>query len=92
MVERIDKINHRKKAVSVRTFDFSTLYTKIPHHLLKGALCEIVDFCFKGGISKGVYVLDSEAFWRKPSKDCTDPYTMKNIKSLLEYVIDNVFF
>ena len=56
VVERIDKINQKKKAVSIRTFDFSTLYTKIPHHLLKGALFEIVDFCFKGGISKGVYV------------------------------------
>ena len=40
MVERIDK----KQAVSVRTFDFSTLYTKIPHHLLRDALFEIVDF------------------------------------------------
>ena len=92
VVERIDKINQKKKAVSVRTFDFSTLYTKIPHNLLKGALCEIVDFCFKGGISKGVYVHNNEAFWRKPSKDSTDPYTMETIKSLLEYVIDNAFF
>merc|ERR1711965_1015099 len=47
VVERIDKINHKKKAFSIRTFDFSTLYTKIPHHLLKGALSEIVDFCLR---------------------------------------------
>ena len=44
VVERIDKINKKKQAVSVRTFDFSTLYTKIPHHLLRDALFEIVDF------------------------------------------------
>ena len=65
------------------------MYTKIPHHLLKGALSEIVDFCFKGGISKGVYVYKTDAYWRKPSKDSKDPYTMEDIKSVLEYVIDN---
>lgn len=92
VVERIDKINHRKKAFSIRTFDFSTLYTKIPHHLLKGALSEIVEFCFKGGISKGVYVHKTDAYWRKPSKDSKDPYTMEDIISVLNYVIDNAFF
>ena len=61
VVERINKINSKKGALSVRTFDFSTLYTKIPHDLLKNALCEIVDFVFKGGISNGMYVTDREA-------------------------------
>ena len=48
VVERISKINNAKKAKSIRTFDFSTLYTKIPHNLLKDAMKEIVDLCFKG--------------------------------------------
>ena len=55
--------------MSVRTFDFSTLYTKIPHNLLKEALFEIVDFVFKGGISNGVYVTKNGAIWRKTSGD-----------------------
>ena len=46
VTERIEKINNAQKAKTVQTFDFSTLYTKIPHHLLKGALEEIDDFCF----------------------------------------------
>ena len=50
------KINKKKQAVSVRKLDFSTLYTKIPHNLIKEALFEIVDFVFKGGISNVVYV------------------------------------
>ena len=53
---RITKINKNKKGNSIRTFDFSTLYTKIPHIVLLNALYEIVDFCFKGGISYGIYV------------------------------------
>ena len=62
VIERIKKINKKKQAVSVRTFYFSTLYTKIHHHLLRDALFEIVDICFKGGISHGVYVTKSGAF------------------------------
>ena len=54
VVERIDKINKKKHALFVRNFDFSTLYTKIPHHLLRD--------CFKGGISNGVYVTKAGAF------------------------------
>ena len=38
VVDRINKISAKKGAVSVRTFDFSTRYTKIPHNLLKEAL------------------------------------------------------
>ena len=34
---------------SIRTFDFSTLYTTIPHDKLKSRLCNIIRqaFCFK---------------------------------------------
>ena len=57
VVEHIRKINAKKGAISVRTFDLSTLYTKIPHNLLKRALFDIVDFVFKGGCSKFVMCL-----------------------------------
>ena len=91
VVDRINKINSKKKAVSIRTFDFSTLYTKIPHDLLKKALFEIVDFVFKGGISKGVYVTDRGAFWKMPSKGHR-MYSKQSIKAVFDFVIDNAFF
>ena len=87
----MNKISNKKGAISIRTFDFSTLYTKIPHNLLKEALSEIVDFVFKGGKSNGVYVTENEASWRKPSKDFRIN-TNESIKSILNYVIDNAFF
>ena len=58
VVDRISKINNAKKAKSIRT--------KIPHNLLKDAMKEIVDFCFMGGLSYGVYITSYGAFWRKP--------------------------
>ena len=91
VVDRISKINNAKKAKSIRTFDFSTLYTKIPHNLLKDAMKEIVDFCFKGGLSYGVYITSNGAFWRKPKGDFRF-YSKQDIKDVLDFVIDNAYF
>ena len=55
VIDRISKINNSEKAKSIRTFDFSTLYTNIPHNLLKDAMKEIVDFCFGRIVSRGLY-------------------------------------
>ena len=44
------------KATSVSTFDFSTLYTKLPYNKLLMVLNSSIDFCFDGGESK--YITD----------------------------------
>ena len=36
-----------RKATSIRTFDFSTLYTSIPHDLLKSRMNNIINNAFK---------------------------------------------
>ena len=48
VVNTIRNLNKRKQAKSIMTFDFSTLYTKIPHDKLKDVLHELTDFCFRG--------------------------------------------
>ena len=53
----------RKTAKSMSTFDFSTLYTKIPHGKLLHVLNEITDCAFKVGTRGYVTVYNSRAFW-----------------------------
>ena len=77
VTERIEKIKNAQKAKTVRSFDFSTSYTKIPHHLLKGALEEIVNFCFERGNSNGVYITNGKAFWRMPKRGDLCTYTLR---------------
>ena len=48
VIERLTALNRRGKAKCISTFDFSTLYTKIPHKKLLFVLNEITDFCFNG--------------------------------------------
>ena len=45
------------------TFDFSTLYTKIPHDKLLYVVNEMTDFASKVGTRDYVTVYNSGAFW-----------------------------
>ena len=42
----MDNLNAKNKARQISTYDFSTLYTKIPHDKLKQVMNELTDFCF----------------------------------------------
>ena len=63
VISTINKLNKRKAAKIMSTFDFSTLYTKIPHDKLLFVLNEITDFAFKGGTRDYFTVYNSGAFW-----------------------------
>ena len=49
-------LNKHRKATSVSTFDFSTLYTKLPQNKLLMVFNSLIDFCFDGGESKYITV------------------------------------
>ena len=44
VVSKLNKANVKKKAKSISTFDFSTLYTTIPHKLLQQVLLEVINW------------------------------------------------
>ena len=44
----VEKLSARNCAKSITTFDFSTLYTNIPHDKLIFVLDKLIDFCFQG--------------------------------------------
>ena len=49
LIENINIINRKKKAKSIATYDFSTLYTILPHDKLIKRLFNVIDFVFEGG-------------------------------------------
>ena len=56
VIDAMNGLNKRRKATSVSTFDFSTLYTKFPHNKLLMILNSLIDFCFDGGECKYITV------------------------------------
>ena len=92
IIQSINNLNRRNAAKSLSTFDFSTLYTKIPHDKLKEVLNNIIDFAFKGGTREYIKVYNSTAYWTKTSSRRDNLYTREQIKESLKYLIDNSFF
>ena len=97
VVEKLSKLNERKKARNVSTYDFSTLYTKLPHDELIKNLDEVVDFVFKGGNKKKdgnrkfLTVRGSYAYWTK-KKHGKDSFTRAQIKLLTSHLIKETYF
>ena len=91
VISSINKLNKRKAAKSMSAFDFST-HTKIPHGKLLYVLNELTDFALEGGTRDYVTIYNSGAFWSKFKSKTGRPYSLQEIKSCLEFLINNSFF
>ena len=68
IINTLRNINRKKRAKSIATYDFSTLYTKLTHNKLIFQLSKVIDLVFKGGDKTFIRVSDNgHAFWSKRS-------------------------
>ena len=89
-LECIKKINKKKNAKQIRTFDFSTLYTKIPHDKLLDILYKVVDFVFKGD-----YMIINKqgcASWSSKNRGHHFVFTKSLLKEAIKFLLHNCFF
>ena len=85
-------LSERKKATSVSTFDFSTLYTKLPHNKLLMVFNSLIDFCFYGGENKYITVNNYGADWVKYIKDNVICLNKQQIKDAVACLLFNCYF
>ena len=85
-------LNKRRKATSVLTFDFSTLYNKLSHNKLLMVLNSLIDFCFDGGECKYSTVNNYGARWANNIKDNVMCINKQQIKDAVAYLVLNCFF
>ena len=75
---------------SIKTFDFSTLYTTIPHSKLK-----LVQLCFikKNGQRRYKYLVlgRDRSYFVKHHSNSTETFSGTDIFNMLELLIDNIF-
>ena len=83
--------NNKNNAKSISTFDFSTLYTKIPHDLLIQVLCEIIDFVFKGNVKNRIGFSEKSVYWTNKGVDKRF-FTKASLKATVEYLISKCYF
>ena len=77
---------------SIKSFDFTTLYTTIPHDKLKSSIIWN-SFIFKNGnrIYKYLVLSHEEAYFVKEHSDSNNKYSEDDIIKMLEFLVDNIF-
>ena len=96
LLECLDKLNHGSGAKSISTFDFSTLYTKLPHDNLIEVLNGLIEFVFNGGrrtvdgSRKFLTVKGKTCFFSRTKQGMS--YTKLEIKSKVIHLITNSYF
>ena len=84
-----------KHITSIKSFDFSTLYTTIPHQNLKNRLTSIIQnsFVYKNGNRRYKYLVlgHEETYFVKERSDSKCKYTEDDIIKMLGFLVDNIF-
>ena len=93
VLESITRINKKNNAKSISTFDFSTLYTKLPHDKLVNELSKIIDFVFDAGSSKYIIVSPhGKVYWSKHRHKSSICFSRSSLKKTLRHLIENCYF
>ena len=88
--EILDKLKARDyNATSLSTYDFSTFYTTVPHHLVKDKLFDLIERTFQREGSPYLACNDRNAFFTSEKKiSCI---VVSNVCDALTFLLDNIF-
>ena len=80
---------------SIKSFDFSTLYTTVPHQKLKERLTRIIRnaFIFKNCNRRYKFSVlgHEETYFVKENSDSKNKYSEDGIIKMLEFLVENIF-
>ena len=83
------------KATSIQTFDFSTLYTCIPHDLLKSRMNNIINNAFKhkNGATRYTHIKvgRNKRYFTSDPLNGDNKYTANDICKMIEFLVDNIY-
>ena len=79
------------KIRNLKTFDFSTLYTAIPHNKLIKELSELIQSTFKGAKSKYIKPFKKSARWGKKVLGKGLHISCDNLISMIKWLVNNTY-
>ena len=90
--EILDKIQSRRNlASSISTYDFSTLYTTLPHNLIKDKLTKLIEKTFARENKPILACNASRAFFTDEPMSHYTNWTCSEVCTALHYLLDNIF-
>ena len=93
VIENINIINRKKKAKSIATYDFGTLYNTLPHDKLIKKLCNVViDFVFESPNRTHICISKNNVtYWGKKYKD-NIAFSKSTLTTSFKHLIENCYF
>ena len=83
------------RATSIQTFDFCTLYTSIPHDLLKSHMNNIINNAFKhkNGATRYTHnkIGGNKSYFTSDPLNGDDKYTANDICKMTEFLVDYIY-
>ena len=83
------------RATSLSTYDFSTLYTTLPHNLIKEKLLDLIEWTFKRALknygSPYLACNDRKAFFTSSDQSRYTLWSCQNVCDALSYLLDNIY-
>ena len=79
------------KASTLSTYDFSTLYTKLPHRLIKGKLIDLIEYTFSGEKALHLACKDQRAFLTSDVYKNYNLWSCQKVCEALVYLFDKIF-
>ena len=73
------------------TYDFSTLYTTLPHNLIKEKLINLIEWTFKGEGSPYIACNERQAFFTSEDTKRLKLWSCQNVCEALIYLLDNIY-
>ena len=78
-------------ASNLSTYDFSTLYTTLPHNLIKEKLTELIEQTFNRDDSLYLACNDLNAFYTSEQPKRYKLWSCQKMCNALHYLLDNIF-
>ena len=90
--EVLNKLKSRGfRATSLSTYDFSTLYTTLPHNLIKEKLINLIEWTFKREGSPYIACNERQAFFTSEYTKRYKLWSCQNVCEALIYLLDNIY-
>ena len=88
----LDKLKARDfNATSLSTYDFSTLYTTLPHNLITDKLNDLIERTFQREGSPYLACNDRNAFFTSEKPKNYHAWSCQNVCDALTFLLDNIF-
>ena len=83
------------RVTSIQTFDFSALYTSIPHDLLKSRMNSIINsaFKYKNGATRYTHIKvgRNRSYFTSDPLNGDNKYTANDICKMIGFLVDNIY-